>query len=995
MKKKSKKNMERSTSFSIRNLFIGFFTLILVIGTIAVSCVPFLYNTINSVLGGERFQLMSGDPSQYIRYTADYNGKKEVLAAANEFNELICEEGFTLLKNENNALPLSSAETKVTVFGRNSVDIVLGGAGSNAGNLNIEDAATIYSSLEDAGIEYNPVMKSFYESNGTKRPVAPDMGSILTGFPIAETPRNDYNAAVRDSYSAYSDAAIVVISRLGGEGFDLPRSMFWNGSSYTDWSGSQTIPGARSKEDHYLQLDQNETDMLEEACSNFDKVILVINSSSTLELGFLDDPTHYAYHDNILGAIWMGHPGSSGATALGKILTGEVVPSGRTVDTYARNFKNDPTWNNFGNNIEKDGNRYSYNGETKKAWFVEYEEGIYVGYRYYETRGYTDSENWYDQNVVYPFGYGLSYTEFDYSVTNGNAPVLTKDGKLSFEVEVTNIGTEYDGKEVVQLYYSAPYDDGKIEKAHVVLGDFAKTKKITKNSGTDTITLEIDVRDMASYDYNDANGNGFKGYELDEGEYTIYITNNAHGWTETDVNKFTFTVPENGFQYATEENGTPIENLFDDVSGYIKTYLSRSDFENTFPTKVTAADRALPDGVYSKLNYSINDVSSDPWYSATVPEQSSISLKYDEAEVKLYELVGKDYDDELWKELLDQLTIDDMKKLIETGNYRTLQIESIGKPQTIDADGPMGFSVFMGDPSVYETCFYASECVMGATWNADLAYEYGVMVGNEGIIGNEQGGGIPYSGWYAPAMNIHRSQFGGRNFEYYSEDGYLSGIMAANVVSGAKSKGVYTYCKHFALNEQETNRDTTGLITWANEQSMRELYFVPFEIAVKEGKTTAMMSAFNRIGPTWAGGNYNLLTRLLREEWGFEGMVITDYNLTSYMNLDQMIRAGGDLNLSAGKNLKDTTSATALTALRNSAKNILYTVANSNAMNGLGEGVKFSYLMPYWQLALIIADCAIFICFDIWVFFANKKNKSSSNDKKYHRRKLDPKTLTF
>ena len=400
-----------SSNIGVGNLIICIVTLFFIIGTIVVSYVPFLYNTVNSVLGGERIKL-SGDGSSYMRYESDYNSKEAVLAAANGFNELVCEEGFTLLKNENNALPLSSTGTKVTVFGRNSIDIVLGGAGSNAGNVDAASAATIYSSLSAAGIEYNPVMKSFYENNGTKRPVAPGMGSILTGFPIAETPISDYSSSVRDSYDDYSDAAIVVITRLGGEGFDLPRSMFWNGSSYTDWSGTELIPGARSKDDHYLQLDQNETDMLAEACANFDKVIVVINSSSTLELGFLDDPNHYAYHENIVGAIWMGHPGSSGATALGKILTGEVNPSGRTVDTYVRDFKNDPTWQNFGNNLQADGNRYNYNGEQKNAWFVEYEEGIYVGYRYYETaavEGYID----YDDTVVYPFGYGLSYTNFE------------------------------------------------------------------------------------------------------------------------------------------------------------------------------------------------------------------------------------------------------------------------------------------------------------------------------------------------------------------------------------------------------------------------------------------------------------------------------------------------------------------------------------------------------------------------------------------------------
>ena len=959
--------MRTTIGSSAGNVIICIITLFFLIGTIVVSYVPFLYNTINSVLGGERL-FRTGDPSDYIRYESDYGTKEDTLAAANEFNELICEEGFTLLKNEKNALPLAKSGVKVTVFGRNSVDLVLGGAGSNAGNVDADSAATIYSSLTDAGIEFNPTMKSFYEKSSTKRPVAPGMGSILTGFPVAESPISEYNDSVRSSYKDYSDAAIVIISRIGGEGFDLPRSMFWNGKNYTDWSGTETIPGARDKNDHYLQLDQNETDMLKEACENFDKVIVVINSSSTLELGFLDDPTHYAYHENILGAVWMGHPGSSGATALGKILTGEVVPSGRTVDTYVRNFKNDPTWQNFGNNLTEDGNRYSYNGDIKKAWFVEYEEGIYVGYRYYETRGLTDGGDWYDDNVVYPFGYGLSYTDFEYTVTNNNNAVLTPDGKLSFEVEVKNVGDTYSGKEVVQLYYSAPYVNGQIEKSHVVLGDFAKTKVI-KKGGTDKVTLEIDVRSMASYDYSDANGNGFKGYELDGGEYTVYITNNAHGWADENVQKFTFTIPEGGYRYETESNGTVIANLFDDVSGHIQKYMSRSDFEGTFPTMVTAEDKVLSDEVYGKLNYSLNDKESDPWYSTEAPEQSAKPLNTQETKIRLHELIGKDYNDPLWDALLDQLTVEEMKKMIETGNYRTLQLEGIVKPQTIDADGPMGFSVFMGDPSIYQTCFYASECVMAATWNEEIAHDYGVMIGNEGAIGNQKGGNIPYSGWYAPAMNIHRSQFGGRNFEYYSEDGLLSGKMATNVVSGAKTKGVYTYCKHFALNEQETNRDTTGLITWANEQAMRELYFVPFEIAVKEGETTAMMSAFNRIGTTWAGGNYNLLTALLRDEWGFEGMVITDYNLTSYMNLDQMIRAGGDLNLSAGKVIKDAESATSLTAIRTSAKNILFTVANSNAMNGLGEGVGIVYGMPYWQIALVVFDCLLFAGFALMLVF--------------------------
>lgn len=964
----------------VGKIISGLLFVILLVSTIVVTNVDFFYYTICSVIGGSERYLIEGNPDDYQYYESEYASKKDVLAAAYDLNEEICEEGFVLLKNEGEALPLG-ANSRVTVFGKNSVDIVLGGSGSNAGSSS--GATTLYESLEAANISYNPTLKSYYESSesGAGRPAPLPMGSILTGWPIAEATL-PYSQSVRDSYAEYNDAALVVLSRVGGEGFDLPRTMFWNSSKfsdadrYTDWKdGAELIPGARSKDDHYLQLDQNETDMIKEACENFDKVIIIINSSSTLELGFLDDPTHYAYHENIVGALWIGAPGYSGLSALGRILNGEVTPSGSTTDTYARNFKNDPTWYNFGNNMERRGNTYMV-GDTKfAAYYVEYLEGIYSGYRYYETRGLEAGDNWYDDNVIYPFGYGLSYTDFDYLVTENNDDVLTADGKLKFTVDVENVGDKFDGKQTVQLYYSAPYTAGEIEKAHVNLGAFAKTDLLAKNGGKDTLTLEIDVRDMASYDYSDANGNGFKGYELDEGEYTIYITTSeqgAHCWADPDVYKFTYTVPAGGIKYTTDEaTGTEVKNLFDDVSNHIDEYLSRANgFANfdvlkegfTTHRSVTQAFRDAFDATCKVQK--VSDKESDPWYASVAPTQSGTALSYEATEIKLYDLIGKDYDDPLWDQLLDQLTVDQMVSLISTGNFRTLQIENIDKPLTTDADGPMGFTIFMDGtekPAVYDTCYYASEVILGSTFNSDLAYRMGRMVGNEGVIGNERGDGAPYSGWYAPAMNIHRSQFGGRNFEYYSEDGYLSGIMASNVVKGANEFGVYTYAKHFALNDQETNRDDTGLITWCNEQAMREIYFAPFEMCVKDGGTTAMMSSFNRIGTTWAGGSYALLTELLRDEWGFCGMVITDYNLKDYMNADQMIRAGGDINLSAGKAPTSTSSATDVTAIRRAAKNVLYTVANSCAMNGYADGIVWGYTTPWWVYMLVVLNGFMFV----------------------------------
>jgi beta-glucosidase len=915
---------------------------------------PFLKGTVDSVMGGPKRVLVSGNPEDYIRYEADYTSKADTLRAANLLNEQILEEGIILLKNEDNLLPLNGVE-KITVFGKNSTNLVLGGSGSSAGTGSTT-SIDLYKSLSNAGFEYNPVAKDFFSSSksGSGRPAVPGMGTILTGYPIGETPKTLYqnNTALKNSYKDFNDLAIVVITRMGGEGYDLPRTMFWDGSKYSNWSGTELIPGARSKEDHYLQIDQNETDLLKEANDNFQNVVVLINSPSTIETGFLVDPTHYAYQPNVKGALWIGTPGATGANAIGKILKGEINPSGRTSDTYAADFKKDPSWNNFGNNLENDGNRYSVDGN-------------------YETRGFTDGQAWYDENVIYPLGYGLSYTTFTQEIGNTSFiedGTILADDEINIDVKVTNTGN-IAGKEVVQVYYTAPYYDGGIEKAHVVLVGFGKTGTLQPGQ-SETLSIKFTVRDMASYDYNDANNNDFKGYEVEEGKYIIKLMNNSNTVIEEKV----VDVPLGGYQYEKDEvTGTEIVNLFDDVSNHVDTYMSRRNWEGTWPTRPTVEDRAVDSDFIGLLNYQLNDSPTDPWYQSQMPTQSDVVNSFNDTTIKLYDLVDKSYDDSMWDDLLDQLTITQMVTLVSRGNFKTMNIDNIGKPLTTDPDGPSGFANFMGDPSVYDTAYYASGVVLGATWSEELAYKFGKMIGNEGLIGNERGDGMPYSGWYAPAANIHRSQFGGRNFEYYSEDGLLSGKLAANIIKGAKEKGVYTYIKHFALNDQETNRDNTGLITWANEQAMRELYFRPFELAVKEGKTNAMMSAFNRIGTTWAGGSYPLLTALLRDEWGFRGMVITDFNLKTYMNTDQMVRAGGDISLSPSKNFSDTTSPTSVSALRQATKNILYTVANSNAMNGYGEGLVYKYTMPTWIILVIVINVGLVVIFAIWGVYVIRK----------------------
>ncbi len=953
---------------------------LLLIATIIMTQVSLVYNTINIVLGGER-AIVEEDAE--TNYEADYASKTDVLSSANEFVTTVCEEGFTLLKNEDQALPLDSG-AKVTVFGKNSVNLVYGGSGSSASGSD-DGQIDLYRSLSDAGFVYNTTMKAFYESSasGSGREANPDMGDILYGFSTGETPVSSYTQEVRESYQDYPDAAIVVISRIGGEGYDLPRTMRTDADE-----NSVAVEGARSADDHYLQLDQNETDMLEEACDNFDTVIVVLNTASTFELGFLDDESNYAYHDNIKAAIWTGLPGNTGMEALGSILNGDVNPSGRTADTYARNFKDDPSWYNFGNNMIENGNRYikASDGKNSPYYFVDYEEGIYVGYRYYETRGYTESEadpesTWYQDNVVYPFGYGLSYTTFDWEVVNEDELIdtaLTEDSVLDIEVEVTNTGDRA-GKDVVELYVTAPYTEGEIEKAYVVLSAFEKTSLLEPGE-SEVVTLKFDPYTAASYDFTDANNNGFIGYELDPGTYTLKIASDSHT-VNTEINT---TVEGDGIQYRTSvtEDGNN-SNLFDDVSSKfidsddgVLTLSRQNNFENfSILQAPTTEERTVSDEFLDSLNFTVTDEESDPWYSDEMPVTGEpVTLDFSE-------MAGKEYDDPLWDEFMDQLTLEQMANLIGYGAFTTGAISEVGVPMTNDSDGASGFTNFMsvseGLSTYYDTCFYQSETVLSSTWNKELAHEMGEMIGNESLIGNERGDGLPYTGWYAPATNIHRSQFGGRNWEYYSEDGYLAGMMASETVSGAREKGVITYVKHFAVNDQETNRDSNGYCTWLTEQSMREIYLKPFEYAVKEGGTTGIMTSFNRIGTTWAGGSYALLTQLLRNEWGFNGVVITDYAVNGYMKTEQSIRAGGSLMLSQlGDKIPEYTSisSTQATAIRNASKDILYAVSRSNAMDAPISG----YMMPIWEIVLISADIAVAIGLIIWGVFCINSNRKKS-----------------
>ena len=966
----------------------------------------FLSGTIDTVLGGEGRRNASGDPDKYYRYQKTTDGfkqfesdlklsdgvistqadKEAVHAEALRLNEEIVSEGVVLLKNEDDALPIATSsgnKAKISIFGKNSADVVLGGSGSGGGNS--AGSISLYDGLRNANFELNPKLTKFYEGSqsGSGRQASPAIGAKVTGLAIGETPLDKYTSEIKDSYDEYNDAAIIVISRIGGEGWDLPRQQL------TDYGG-KPVEGSQDGGQHYLEIDKNEEALIDEviSCGKFEKVILLINSATSMELGFLEEK------EGLDAALWIGTLGGSGANAVGDVLNGTVNPSGHLVDTYVRDFTKDPTWSNFGDNLTANGNLYLAGGSATDYHYVEYQEGIYLGYRYYETRSYQDvyrfgtDNGWYDENVVFPFGYGLSYTTFEWTLKDSTENTVLDEknnNQISVTVNVKNTG-DVAGKDVIQLYYSAPYIVGGIEKAHVVLGGMIKTDLLEKGKDKD-YTITLDIEDMASYDYNDANGNGHKGYELDAGTYTIYIGRDAHScWADQSPMKLEYTVMDD-IAYSMDIYGddSADDNRFQDMSDYMngKT-MSRSSFSATFPTTPTAAEREISDTVRDGLTFKYDDENSAyAKYLLSKTNASTTAAKAGEEEgdassedLQLYDLIGADYDDPRWEELVDKLSVDQMTQLIGQGNFHTISLSEIGKPRTIDPDGPAGYTNFMGDPTVHDTCFYASECIIGATWNKDLANDMGVMVGLESLVGYTKGDGRTYSGWYAPAVNIHRSPFSGRNWEYYSEDPYLSGAMGTQVVIGAQSKGVYTYVKHFALNDQETNRDTNGLVTWADEQTFREIYLKPFQMIVEEGGTNAIMSSFNRIGTTWAGGSFALLTEVLRMEWGFEGMVISDYNLSiPYMHPDQMIRAGGDLNLSqdykpsASVSGDGKTDEVQLAALKLATKNILYTVANSNAMNGMGEGVVWVTTMAKWKVALICVNVGLVVLAAVWGFF--------------------------
>ena len=862
----------------------------------------------------------------------------------------------------------------IAVCGHSGIfDSEYGGSGS--GGFDTSNNKNLYESLNDAGFVINPTLKNFYESSQSGPVRTANSSDLDNGdnqkIATAETPQSKYTDAVKNSYADYSDAALVVITRIGGEGFDLPR---YQGDS----------EGAVSPDSHYLELDQNEIDLLTAVTDGtFKRVVVVFNTPSSFEATFLKDSAYAAFADKIDAAVWIGFTGSNGITALGEILNGDVNPSGRLVDTWAADFTKNPSFVNFGTGCLPD-TTDKYDGGM--YYSVDYEEGIYVGYRYYETRGETDGEDWYNANVVYPFGYGLSYTTFDWTVGDASASEIELGTTITVPVTVKNTGSVA-GKDVVQLYASAPYTLGGIEKAHKVLVGFAKTKLLQPGE-SETVTVSFDPYSAASYDYRDANSNGFSGYELETGEYTLYVSRNAHESekaialnlaADVQIGTDPTTDSEVVNRYTDSEN-------FLDSDWQLDTMLSRADWEGTWPTPQTAQQHAGTDRLYEEIRSEEHNNPTDfdseeyPWFG----EEPTLTLRdlLPSAEAEGYEPVVS-YDDERWEELMMGCDEEEMIALINNGAYHTLAMESVGLPATIHGDGPSGFTCFMSKEQINGTCQYVSEPVMASTWNINLMNELGEAIGEEGTIG-DKATGQPYSSIYAPGVNIHRSPFGGRCSEYFSEDPFISGMMGAAEVQGIQSRGVLPTVKHFVANEQETHRSIGGDLSWLSEQALREIYLKPFEYTVKLGETRGIMTSFNRIGTRWTGGDYRLLTEILRNEWGFNGLVICDFNtIPQYMIPRMMFYAGGSLDLATQQSAMwtdcDTSDAGDAIVLMRAVKDVMYALVNSNAMNAEVIG----YNPPIWQEYLHWINIGAFTLVGVWLVLAivrtvrcNKRQKA-------------------
>ena len=860
---------------------------------------------------------------------------------AAEVAEEIMEDGIVLLKNES-LLPLNETK-KLNIFGWESINPAYGGAGSGGIN-DLYDIVSLNQGLENAGFSINQKLVDFYNNYGADNP---EMSIQKQSWTLPEPPVDTYSDELIKSAKEYSDVAVVVLSRKAGEGhndipMDVRKAAYDNNSDeYDDFPEGE----------HYLQLSQTERDMVDMVCSNFDNVIVIYNGANQFELGFADE------YPQIKSVVWCPGTGNVGFNALGKVFSGEVNPSGKTPDTFIYDMTTAPWWNN----AEKteytnlaDMAVEGMNAGTAQVYapaFTNYVEGIYVGYKYYETAAQEGAID-YDKTVQYPFGYGLSYTEFEQKM----GELEEKDGQISVDVEVTNTG-DVAGKDVVEVYYKPPYTNGGIEKSSANLIEFAKTDLLQPGE-SQTVTVTFSIEDMASYDENNA-----KAYILEKGDYVISINSDSH----TVLDQKTYTADKDVVYKGENKRAsddTAATNVFEDAKGDV-TYLSRADHFANYE-EATAAPASAELGEPYVSEYHLNSNFDKTTY---LNDEDVMPTTGADNGLTLADMRDADYDDPRWEKLLDQLTVDEMANMIAMAGYQTAAMDSVGKVATLDFDGPAAINNnFTGVGSIG----FPIEVVVASTWNKELAQAWGECMGK---ISQEMGA----EGWYAPGMNTHRTAFGARNYEYFSEDGVLAGNMGAKAVEGARKYGVYSYIKHFALYEGNAKM----VSVWSNEQAIREIYLKPFEISVKQGGANAVMVSWSFLGDKWTGESSNLMKTVLRDEWGFRGMALTDFfrnNGHGFMNADAALANGVDVMLSTfngeENNVANPEHPTSVLQMRNACKNVMYTVVSSWAYDGEHEETG----MENWKKAGIGIDIVIALFMagmEVLVIRGYKKRKNA------------------
>lgn len=860
---------------------------------------------------------------------------------AAEVAEEIMEDGIVLLKNES-LLPLNETK-KLNIFGWESINPAYGGAGSGGIN-DLYDIVSLNQGLENAGFSINQELVDFYNNYGADNP---EMSIQKQSWTLPEPPVDTYSDELIKSAKEYSDVAVVVLSRKAGEGhndipMDVRKAAYDNNSDeYDDFPEGE----------HYLQLSQTERDMVDMVCSNFDNVVVIYNGANQFELGFADE------YPQIKSVVWCPGTGNVGFNALGKVFSGEVNPSGKTPDTFVYDMTTAPWWNN----AEKteytnlaDMAVEGMNAGTAQVYapaFTNYVEGIYVGYKYYETAAQEGAID-YDKTVQYPFGYGLSYTEFEQKM----GELEEKDGQISVDVEVTNTG-DVAGKDVVEVYYKPPYTNGGIEKSSANLIEFAKTDLLQPGE-SQTVTVTFSIEDMASYDENNA-----KAYVLEKGDYVISINSDSH----TVLDQKTYTADKDVVYKGENKRAsddTAATNVFEDAKGDV-TYLSRADHFANYE-EATAAPASAELGEPYVSEYHLNSNFDKTTY---LNDEDVMPTTGADNGLTLADMRDADYDDPRWEKLLDQLTVDEMTNMIAMAGYQTAAMDSVGKVATLDFDGPAAINNnFTGVGSIG----FPIEVVVASTWNKELAQAWGECMGK---ISQEMGA----EGWYAPGMNTHRTAFGARNYEYFSEDGVLAGNMGAKAVEGARKYGVYSYIKHFALYEGNAKM----VSVWSNEQAIREIYLKPFEISVKQGGANAVMVSWSFLGDKWTGESSNLMNTVLRDEWGFRGMALTDFfrnNGHGFMNADAALANGVDAMLSTfngeENNVANPEHPTSVLQMRNACKNVMYTVVSSWAYDGEHEETG----MENWKKAGIGIDIVIALFMagmEVLVIRGYKKRKNA------------------